>query len=201
MKKALAVLLTVFVLLPCMSIAKTVSFTADHTYKMGNNDSKNDARRICFIAAKNKVLKKSGSHVLKLTKKKDYQLNVDEIIAFSATILNIETSNENWAFEKGDISLTLSVITKIDNDVVKKELSKIGNDLVVQTEMMKQYKQIQQLEREYMDLHKKLVDATPDQAIIFRKESQVVVVSQIQCQNLFLSQLRVILPEVQKTLF
>lgn len=174
MKRTFFVLFSVFVLLPCISFAGTVSFTADHTCKMGNNDSKNDARRVCFISAKNKLLKKSGAHILKLTKKRNYQLNADEIIAFSAALINIETANEDWTFEKGDISLTLTVKTEINNNVVKKNLVKIGNDLVVQGEMMEQYKQVQKLEHEYMDLHQKLVTTAPDKAIILRKELQAV---------------------------
>jgi hypothetical protein len=43
--------------------AEVQTITTSHTYVMGDNDSRNDARQLCFLEAKRKVLEKAGSFI------------------------------------------------------------------------------------------------------------------------------------------
>jgi hypothetical protein len=44
------------ILLPSFSFAEIKTIYVSHKYIMGDNDSKNDARHICFLEAKRKAL-------------------------------------------------------------------------------------------------------------------------------------------------
>ena len=41
----------ILILIPCTSLADSKIILAEHKYVMGDNDSKNDARRMCFLEA------------------------------------------------------------------------------------------------------------------------------------------------------
>ena len=56
--KACLVIFTLFILIPCISHAKMETIYAHNKYIMGDNDSKNDAGRMCFLEAKRKVLER-----------------------------------------------------------------------------------------------------------------------------------------------
>jgi hypothetical protein len=60
-------------LLPTPSIAKTEVVYASYKYVMGDNDTKNDAKRLCFLEAKRRCLEKVGSYVESLSEVQDYK--------------------------------------------------------------------------------------------------------------------------------
>lgn len=86
MKSFLTILMLLFYI-PLTISAEIETISATHKYVMGDNDSKNDARRMCFMEAKRKVLEKAGSYIESNTTVKNYQLAKDEIIAYSAALL------------------------------------------------------------------------------------------------------------------
>lgn len=67
------------ILIPSLSLAETKTIFADHRYVMGDNDSKNDARRMCFLEAKRRALEKAGTYIESRTEVKDFRLTKDEI--------------------------------------------------------------------------------------------------------------------------
>ena len=77
--------------MPSSSVAETKTIFVDHKYVMGDNDSKNDARRMCFLEAKRKVLEKAGTYIESHTQVSNYRLTKDEISAYSAALLKVDT--------------------------------------------------------------------------------------------------------------
>ena len=55
--------IVLLLLIPSLSIAETKTIYASHEYIMGDNDSKNDARHMCFLEAKRKALEKAGTYI------------------------------------------------------------------------------------------------------------------------------------------
>jgi hypothetical protein len=55
--RALSVIsLLAALIVPTGAFAEVQTITATHTYIPGDNDSRNDARQLCFLQAKRKVL-------------------------------------------------------------------------------------------------------------------------------------------------
>jgi len=90
------------------------TITATHTYVMGDNDSRNDARQLCFLEAKRKVLEKAGSFIQASTEVKNFQLTKDQISSYSAAVLSVEITKEDFGFSDGHNVLTLMVKADVD---------------------------------------------------------------------------------------
>ena len=183
-------LLLVLILIPCNSHAETKIIHANHVYLMGDNDSKNDARRICFIEAKRKVLEKSGTYIESQTQVKNYKLIKDEITTYSAALLKVETVKEEWKFVGQNMAIDISVKAKVDIGKIENELSKINQDKTIQYRIKEQQRQIEELERKFLNLQNKLTSADSSEALILRKEKNVVFkeIESIQAKKIRITQ-------------
>jgi hypothetical protein len=141
---------------------------------MGDNDSKNDARRICFIEAKRKVLEKAGTYIESHTQIKNYQLIKDEITTYSAALLNVETVKEEWKFVGQNMAIDILVKAKVDTSKIENQLSKINQDKSIQYRIKEQQRQIEELERKFLNLQNQLTSVDSSEALILRKEKNVV---------------------------
>jgi hypothetical protein len=143
----------ILILIPCVSLAETKIIFAEHKYVMGDNDSKNDARRMCFLEAKRRVLEKAGTYIESRTEVKDFRLTKDEISAYAAALLKVE---------------------EVDMNSVEKQLAKIKQDTSVQKKIKDQQSRLQELERNVVKLQKQLATVDAPKAVSLRKERNVV---------------------------
>ncbi len=162
----------VFTALPVDAVNKTITVT--HTYVMGDNDSRNDARRLCFLEAKRKVLELDGMFIQSSSEVKNFELTKDQITSYSAAILSVETLHESFDFTKGQNALTLTVKAEVDIEETTKQLAAIASDTSLQQQMNEQLKKLLQLEEVIKRTSAQLARATPDQAGELREERNVV---------------------------
>jgi hypothetical protein len=172
MKKILMIL--ILVLSPLLVLGESESITAIHKYIMGDNDSKNDARRMCFLEAKRKVLAKAGAYIESNTTIRNYQLAKDEINSYSAALLKIETVKEDWEITGGNMAVTLTVKADVDVSILQKQLAKIRQDKSVQTKIKTQSAKLQDLEKTVTYLQKQLGSTHSSKAPVLRKDRNVV---------------------------
>ena len=165
--------LIALILIPCISYAKTETIFADHKYVMGDNDSKNDARRMCFLEAKRKVLEKAGTYIESHTQAKNYRLTKDEINSYASALLKVETVREEWKFVGENMAVFLTVKAKVDTGSIDKQLAKITKDASVQKKIKDQQGQIRAMERKIANLQKHLGSAGATKASVLRKERNV----------------------------
>ena len=161
-------------ILPTVVCAETQTLIATHTYIMGDNDSRNDARQLCFLEAKRKVLEKAGVYIESVSEVKDFQLTKDKITSFAAAILRVEIVKENFAFENGHNSLILTVKSDVDGADVQKRLAAIVADKGLQGRIAGQQLQIRQLEQQVQALNSRLSVAPVSSSGELRKERTVV---------------------------
>jgi len=147
---------------------------ATHKYIMGDNDSKNDARRMCFLEAKRKAIEKAGTYIESLTEVKDARLTKDEVRAYSSALLKVETVKENWKLVGDNMAVILKVKADVDTSHILKELSKIGKDTSVQKKIISQQKRLKNLERKVVSLQKQLGKVDAPRAATLRKDRNVV---------------------------
>jgi len=163
----------VLILIPCVSHAKTETIFADHKYVMGDNDSKNDARRMCFLEAKRKVLEKAGTYIESHTQAKNYQLTKDEINSYASALLKVETVKEEWKFVGENMAVFLTVKAKVDTGSIDKQLAKITKDASVQKKIKDQQTQLGEMEIKIVNLQKQLGSVDATKAAVLRKERNV----------------------------
>lgn len=144
-RKPTYIMLFITMFFSSVALGKPEIITATHKYLMGDNDSKNDARRMCFLEAKRKVLEKSGTYIETATNVKNFQLTKDEINVYSAALLKVETISEVWDVSNSRMSVTIEVKALVDTKYIEAQLSKIKNDTSLQNKIKNQQYKLKNL--------------------------------------------------------
>ncbi len=168
-----------------ISTPEIETITVTHKYVMGDNDSKNDARRMCFLEAKHKVLEKAGiyieshfSHIISEgssgNRVKSFQLAKDELYTYAAALLKVDIVKEEWQFVGENMAILMIVKAEVDTNNVENQLSKIKQDTSVQKKIRTQQSRLQELERTVVKLQKQLATVDAPKAATLRKERNIV---------------------------
>lgn len=185
------IITAVFALLifPVAASAQVQTITATHTYVMGDNDSRNDARQLCFLEAKRKVLEKAGSLIQTSTEVKNFQLTKDQISSYSAAVLSVETIKEKFTNNDGQNTLTLTVKADVDMADVRKRLQAITADKSIQERIARQQQQLDALEEKIRNLNSSVSASGEVGAIELRKERNIALgeIRDIEAIKLFVT--------------
>ncbi len=165
--------ITAWTAIPAAAAVQTI--TASHTYVMGDNDSKNDARRMCFLEAKRKVLEKAGTLIESSTEVQNFHLTKDQITSYTAAVLSVETVKEDFGSSNGQNTVTMTVKAEVDTADVQKRLAAIVADKGLQEKITTQQQQIKQLEEQMRALNMKLGAASTNSSAELRKERNVIL--------------------------
>ena len=162
----------VFTVLPLDAAIQTITVT--HTYVLDYNDSRNDARLLCFLEAKRKVLELAGTLIQSSSEVKNFELTKDQITSYSAAILSVETVHESFDYTSEQNTLTLTVKAAVDTEETSKQLVAIASDRILQQQIDERLKMLQQLEEAIKRTNTQLARATPEQAGELREERTFV---------------------------
>ncbi len=126
MKKYLLLVITILTsALPLSrAYAEVKIIEADSTFIMGDNDSKVDARRIATQEAKRKALELAGTYVESLTTVKNYQLTKDEVMSYTAGVLETEVVSEQMRGTTDHPEIYIKARCKIDTDVLTAQIDR-----------------------------------------------------------------------------
>jgi hypothetical protein len=173
--RALSVIsLVAALILPAGDFAEVQTITATHTYILGDNDSRNDARQLCFLQAKREVLEKAESFIQSHSVVNNFELTKDQMTSYSAAVLSVEIVKEDVGVSNGQSTLTLTVKTDVDVDQVNTLLAAIVADKSLADRVAQQQQQTRELEGQIQTLNSRLSVATPGAASALRKERTVV---------------------------
>ena len=164
--------------------AKPTILTENCSYVMGDNDTKNDARQLCFLQAKRKLLEKAGAFIQSNVTVEGGRLAKDKVATYSAAILQVEVTGERTTYNGQSMVMELQVRAKVDLDDVRKRLAQIAGDRSVQTKIDTQQKQLRGLEADVAHLRDLLNQAGPTEAKTLRKQRSVIVKRINELENL-----------------
>lgn len=156
---------------PCIADAQTETITVAQSYKMGNNDSLNEALHICAIEASASVLKKAAAYIAALDTIKYHQLSQEELKAYTTAALRVNTTNKKWL----DMAVTITAATDIDPDYIEKMTARIKSDQSLQNQFKEQQQQRNELEQALAGLRNKLKPASFIEADDLRKKRNEVI--------------------------
>jgi hypothetical protein len=176
--RALSVItLLAALILPTGAVAEVQTITATHTYMLGENDSRDDARHLCFLHAKRIVLEQAERFLQAQSVVNTFELTQDPMTSYSAAVLNVEIVKEDVGVSTGHHTLTLTVKVDVDIDQVKTLLAAIVADQSVADRVAQQQQQIREREGQVETLSSRLRVAPPGAASALRKERTVVLES------------------------
>jgi uncharacterized protein len=164
-----------FTALPVQAATQTIKAT--HTYVMGDRDNKEDARALCYMTAKRKVLEEAGVLIESASEVKNFDLTKDQIDSYSAAILSVKVLKEEFVLNNGTTSLTLTVSAEVDMEDVRKRLADIAANKGLQTKMDLQQQQIRKMEQQVQAMTEKLSRASEGSKDEVRKDRDAELVT------------------------
>jgi hypothetical protein len=157
--------------IPVIANAEIKTITVTQSYKMGDNDSPNEARHICSIETRKSALEQALIYAGTLNAVKHYHLSKAEIKAYTSAALKIKTTNQAWL----DMVLTIIATTDVDTDYFEKLISRIKSDQTLQNKFKEQQQKKEELEQALVPLQKKLKLASLIEAEDLRKERNATI--------------------------
>jgi outer membrane protein len=132
--------------LPPVAFAEVQTFTATHTYILGDHDSKDDARQRCLLEAKRKVLEQAGVYIESASEVKNFDLTKDKITSFAAAVMQVKDTKEEVGFQQGHMTMTLKLTAQVDLEEVRKQLAARQLDAGVRDTVAAQQESLKRLE-------------------------------------------------------
>ena len=131
---------------PISVFAENQTFTATHTYILGDHDSKNDARQRCLLETKRKILEQAGVYIESASEVKNFDLTKDKITSFAAAVMQVKDTKEAVSFQQGHMTLTLKLTAQVDLVEVRKQLAARQLDAGVRDTVAAQQDRLKYLE-------------------------------------------------------
>jgi hypothetical protein len=148
--------------------------TSEHTHSMSDNESKNDARRNCFIAVKKKLFAKTMVFFSKQKSVKMEAIAEKDIEQCLPVLLEIDIMSEKWELAENQLLIKMVVQTIVDKNYLEKRLLSLHKDNELQKKIKTDQARLKTLEKEYIAFEKVLATADEKTAIPFRKERQII---------------------------
>lgn len=174
MRALCVITLLAALILPTGAFAEVQTITVTHTYILGNNDSRNDARQLCFLQAKQKVLEQAESFIQSQSVVNNFEFTKDQMTSYSAAVLSVEIVKEDLGLSNGQHTLTLTVKADVDVDQVYALFAAIVADKNLADRVALHQQQVHELEGQVQTLSARLSVATSGTASELRKERTVV---------------------------
>jgi TPR repeat protein len=146
--------LLAMLILPISVFAENQTFTATHTYILGDHDSKDDARQRCLLEAKRKILEQAGVYIESASEVKNFDLTKDNITSFAAAVMQVKDTKEEVSFQQGHMSLTLKLTAQVDLAEIRKQLAARQVDSGVREDMAAQKEHMKRLEAQLEAMRK-----------------------------------------------
>jgi len=138
------------------ALAETQTVTAEHKYVLGDNDSKSEARRICFLEAKRKVLERAGTYVDVRTDLKSFALSGDEVRTFAAAAMRVKVVEEEFFVVGESFAVRVKVKAEVDMDSLKERLKAVAADPSALRKINQGVKKEYELEDRVLGLQKRI---------------------------------------------
>jgi len=115
MRVLFATIFLTALVLPTVAFAEVQTFTATHTYIMGDHDSKDDARQRCLLETKRKILEQAGVYIESASEVKNFDLTKDKITSFAVAVMQVKDTKEAVSFQQGHTMLTLTITAQYES--------------------------------------------------------------------------------------
>ncbi len=132
MNKTISLFVCLFLFIASLqAIAETKTFLREWTHIAGDEDSKNSSRAIAFEQVKRLLAEELGTYIESYTEVKNSQLTKDQIISFTAAIIQTKPIDESWDGKK----FWLKAEMKADPDEVAKNIENLSKDKKLKKEL------------------------------------------------------------------
>ena len=130
-----AFLLHLFCISNAAAEVRTIASTGE--YRMGDNDTRTDAKHLALLDAKRLALEQAGVYIESTTEVKNLDLTKEEIRAYTAGIVEVIEQNTRTVMEGDSTVIRVDVTAKIDTDVVTRQIDALRKNESGKTELLR----------------------------------------------------------------
>ncbi|MBI5212702.1 MAG: hypothetical protein HY957_04940 [Nitrospirae bacterium] len=138
------------------SFAEIKTIEESCEYVMGDNDAKIDAKRLCFLEAKRKVLERVGTYVESSTDVINFNLTRDEIKSYTAGLIKTEIVSEQTSFNGQSTVIRMKIKANVDTSFLASKMLEIHKDKDLANKYSKMADDYKNLEKQIRELQDKL---------------------------------------------
>ena len=124
------------------------TITATGEYRMGDNDTRMDAKRLALLDAKRLALEQAGTYVESITEVKNFNLTNEEIRAYTAGIVEVMEQATRTTMEGETTVVRADVTTKIDTDTVSRQIDALRKNEGIKNELVRLKVEGEQLQQQ-----------------------------------------------------
>jgi len=169
--KVFAILSVLMFIFAIPAHAEIVTIWGEGRHIMGDNDTKDDARKLALLRAKTMCLEKAGTYLETETIVKDLQLAKDEIKAYAAGIVKVEVVDEQISLIGETMCVTVKVKADIDTSQLDERTKQLGKDQKILTEFKKMQADIERLTKQVSELQRQKVVTENDLLGLWKYET------------------------------
>ncbi|TKS62952.1 MAG: hypothetical protein EWM73_01942 [Nitrospira sp.] len=112
---------------------RTINATGE--YRMGDNDTRADAKRLALLDAKRLALEQAGTYIESITQVKNFELSNEEIHAYTAGIVEVVEQTTTDSMEGSTHVLRVDVTARIDADDVTRQIDALRQSRIARAEL------------------------------------------------------------------
>jgi tetratricopeptide (TPR) repeat protein len=136
--------------------AEVRTLTATGEYRMGDNDTKTDAKRLALLDAKRQALEQVGTYLEGVTEVKNLSVTKDEIRSYTAGIVEVVEQATRTTLEGETTVVRVDVTVKVDTAVVARQLSELRTNESAKEELIRAKAEADLLKKELEDRNRQL---------------------------------------------
>ena len=158
------------------------TFKAEYTYRMGDNDTRTDAKRMAFLEAKALCVEQAGVFLTSVIKNTISESEkgiegkfVKDISSVATAVVKAKIIDEQQIYQDGTLEITVWVEAQIDIEAAQKLYRASQTDPEISNQLELQQIQLTELQNKLSTIQKKLSVSTDDEAIANRVERKKIL--------------------------
>ncbi len=170
-----ALLAAWLVLLPAAASAEVRTLTASGEYRMGDNDTKTDAKRLALLDAKRLALEQVGTYLEGVTEVKNLSVTRDEIRSYTAGLVEVVEQATRTTLEGETTVVRVDVTVKVDPANVARQLQELRKNEQAREDLLRAKAESDVLRKELEEKNKQLAALTGSAAEAAVQQRQAVL--------------------------
>lgn len=157
---------------PAAAEVRTIMATGD---RMGDNDTKTDAKRLALLDAKRLALEQVGTYLEGMTEVKNLSVTRDEIRSYTAGIVEVTEQAVRTELEGETTVVRVDVVAKVDTAVVAKQLEALRKNELAKEELLRVKAEADLLRKELEEKNKQLASLKGVEAETAAQQRQQII--------------------------
>lgn len=162
-------------LAPPAAVAEVRTLTATGEYRMGDNDTRTDAKRLALLDAKRLALEQVGTYLEGVTEVKNLKVTRDEIRSYTAGLVEVIEQATRTALEGETTVVRVDVTVKVDTEDVSRQLRELRKNEQAREDLLRAKAEADLLRKELEEKNKQLAALTGGAAEAAAQQRQVVL--------------------------